>query len=137
MDFERLLLRTAAPAVDKTRQRFTEVRSTSVGLVENLSDGDATAQSMADASPAKWHLAHTTWFFESFVLSEYVPDYRPFDTRFPTLFNSYYEAKGARIARSARGASPVPPCRRSWNFASMLMRRLRSRSIACSPWCET
>ena len=84
----------AAVQTDEMWQRFEEVRSISVGLVENLSDGDTTAQSMPDASPAKWHLAHTTWFFESFVLSESVPRYRPFDARFPTLFNSYYEAKG-------------------------------------------
>ncbi|MGO9934672.1 MAG: ergothioneine biosynthesis protein EgtB [Steroidobacteraceae bacterium] len=93
---------------DKMRQRYGKVRSASVGLVENLSDGDTTAQSMPDASPAKWHLAHTTWFFESFVLSELVPRYRPFNPRFPTLFNSYYEAKGARITRGARGTITRP-----------------------------
>ena len=93
---------------DRIRRRFAKVRSNSVGLVENLSDGDATAQSMADASPAKWHIAHTTWFFESFVLSEFVPGYRPFNARFPTLFNSYYEAKGTRIARGSRGTITRP-----------------------------
>jgi ergothioneine biosynthesis protein EgtB len=89
-------------------ERFANVRSLSVNLVENLSDGDATAQSMPDASPAKWHLAHATWFFESFVLSEFVPRYRPFNACFPVLFNSYYEAKGARIARGARGTITRP-----------------------------
>ena len=93
---------------DSTRQRFAKVRANSLGLVENLSDGDATAQSMADASPAKWHLAHATWFFESFILSECVPGYRPFNALFPTLFNSYYEAKGTRIARGARGTITRP-----------------------------
>src|SRR5580704_15584817 len=100
-----------AVQTDEMWQRFTEVRSLSARLVEDLSDGDATAQSMPDASPAKWHLAHVTWFFESFVLSEFVPDYRPFNPRFPVLFNSYYEAKGARIARGARGTITRPSLR--------------------------
>jgi hypothetical protein len=98
----------AAVQTDEMRQRFREVRSLSVDLAEDLSDGDATAQSMPDASPAKWHLAHTTWFFESFVLSEFVSRYCPFNARFPTLFNSYYEAKGTRIARGARGIITRP-----------------------------
>jgi ergothioneine biosynthesis protein EgtB len=93
---------------DRIERRFAKVRSSSVGLAKNLSDGDATAQSMADASPAKWHLAHTTWFFESFVLSEFVPGYHSFNARFPILFNSYYEAKGTRIARGARGTITRP-----------------------------
>ena len=108
MGFESLMLRATLQAADRTRQRFAEVRSKSVGLVDNLSDGDSTAQSMPDASPAKWHLAHTTWFFESFVLSEFAPHYRPFNARFPMLFNSYYEGKGARIARGARGSITRP-----------------------------
>ena len=93
---------------DRMRQRLRKVRSASVDLVEDLSDGDATAQSMPDASPAKWHLAHTTWFFESFILAEFDSRYRPFNARFPTIFNSYYEAKGARIARGARGTITRP-----------------------------
>ena len=95
-------------AESKVRQHLESVRSLTLDLAERLSDGDATAQSMADASPAKWHLAHTTWFFESFVLSEFVPDYTPFDARFPVLFNSYYEAKGTRISRGSRGLITQP-----------------------------
>jgi ergothioneine biosynthesis protein EgtB len=108
IELEGLMVRAALQVNDRMRQRFAKARSVSGGLVENLSDGDATAQSMPDASPAKWHLAHTTWFFESFVLSDFVSHYRPFNARFSVLFNSYYEAKGARIARTARGTITRP-----------------------------
>jgi ergothioneine biosynthesis protein EgtB len=63
---------------------------------------------MPDASPAKWHLAHTTWFFETFVLKRFVPGYRVFDQRFGFLFNSYYEAEGQRLARASRGLLTRP-----------------------------
>lgn len=87
---------------------FSDVRSLSAALVQTLSDADATAQSMDDASPAKWHLAHTTWFFETFVLRDHVPGYRAFDPAFAYLFNSYYEAEGARYARPQRGLLTRP-----------------------------
>ena len=96
------------PETEALRARFRRVRALSLALSEPLSDADASAQSMPDASPAKWHLAHTTWFFETFVLREFVPSYRPYDERFPFLFNSYYEAKGARIGRAARGLLTRP-----------------------------
>jgi len=89
-------------------RRFAAVRGLSEALVAPLSDADATVQSMDDASPAKWHLAHTTWFFETFVLRDHVASYRLHDERFPFLFNSYYEAEGRRHARGRRGMVTRP-----------------------------
>lgn len=88
--------------------RFRQVRGLSVDLAAPLSDADATIQSMDDASPAKWHLAHVTWFFETFVLRDHVPGYRLHDERWPFLFNSYYEAEGVRHARPSRGMLSRP-----------------------------
>lgn len=96
------------PAVEALQERFDRVRTLSRALVDGLSDADASAQSMPDASPSKWHLAHATWFFEEFVLREFVRDYRPFDPRFGFLYNSYYESKGDRLARSSRGMLTRP-----------------------------
>ncbi len=89
-------------------QRFAATRRLSLDLVATLSDADASAQSMPDASPAKWHLAHTTWFFETFVLRDHLPGYRAFDDRYAYLFNSYYEAEGPRHARPQRGLLTRP-----------------------------
>src|SRR5215471_9228598 len=68
-----------------------------------LSPEDQVVQSMPDASPIKWHRAHTTWFFEQFVLMPHAPSYRAYDPRFAFLFNSYYVAAGPRHARPKRG----------------------------------
>lgn len=87
---------------------YKATRALTDALAAPLSDADATVQSMDDASPAKWHLAHTSWFFETFVLRDHVPGYRLHDRRFPFLFNSYYEAEGRRHARSRRGMVTRP-----------------------------
>jgi ergothioneine biosynthesis protein EgtB len=91
----------------ETPELFQQVRALSLALAEPLSDADATVQSMDDASPAKWHLAHTTWFFETFVLRD-LPGYRVFDPAWAYLFNSYYEAEGPRHARPRRGMLTRP-----------------------------
>ncbi|HEV2079366.1 MAG TPA: ergothioneine biosynthesis protein EgtB [Allosphingosinicella sp.] len=97
-----------ASACRDPAQRFKAVRDLSRALAEPLSDADATIQPMPDASPAKWHLAHTTWFFETFVLRDHAPGYRLCDERYPFLFNSYYEGEGERHARARRGMLSRP-----------------------------
>ena len=96
------------PAPEALVARFARTRARSLTLVAPLSDADATIQSMPDTSPAKWHLAHTTWFFETFALRDHVQDYGAFNASFGYLFNSYYEAEGPRHARSARGMLSRP-----------------------------
>jgi ergothioneine biosynthesis protein EgtB len=84
------------------------VRLQTEALAEPLSPEDQTIQSMPDASPTKWHLAHTTWFFETFLLKPQLPTYRPFDPAYEYLFNSYYEAVGPRHPRPQRGMITRP-----------------------------
>ncbi len=98
----------AKPRSYPLADRFAAVRALSLALAAPLSDADATVQSMPDASPAKWHLAHTTWFFETFVLRDHVAGYALHDERLPFLFNSYYEAEGRRHARDRRGMITRP-----------------------------
>ncbi len=97
-----------SPRHDDLSERYKDVRALTLALTDPLSDADATVQSMPDASPAKWHLAHTTWFFETFVLRDHVEGYRSFDPGYAFLFNSYYEAEGARHARPMRGVLTRP-----------------------------
>lgn len=87
--------------------RFAAIRSLTPELCQGLSPDDCQAQSMPDASPVKWHLAHTTWFFEAFVLAA-VPGYRPFRAGFAELFNSYYHSVGAQYPRAQRGLLTQP-----------------------------
>ncbi len=90
-------------------RRYTEVRALTEALAAPLSPEDQQVQSMPDVSPTKWHLAHVTWFFETFVLAPHLPGYAPFDPAFGYLFNSYYEAVGARHPRPDRGVLSRPP----------------------------
>ncbi len=87
---------------------FQTTRARTNALVASLAPEDMMLQSMEDASPAKWHLAHTTWFFEQFILREWLPDYRAIDDRFAFLFNSYYVQAGPRHARDKRGLISRP-----------------------------
>ena len=88
--------------------RYAAVRRLSEALAAPLSDADATIQSMEDASPAKWHLAHTTWFWETFLLRDHADGYALYDENWPFVFNSYYETEGERIARFSRGMLSRP-----------------------------
>jgi dimethylhistidine N-methyltransferase len=88
--------------------RYARVRKATRDLVRDLSAEDAAAQSMPDASPAKWHLAHTTWFFETFLLTPQLQGYEVFDPAYAYLFNSYYETLGARQPRPQRGLLTRP-----------------------------
>jgi ergothioneine biosynthesis protein EgtB len=90
------------------RQRFEAVRCQTEALAANLSPEDQAIQSMPDVSPTKWHLAHTSWFFETFLLVPLDPGYRAFDPAFAYLFNSYYEAAGPRHPRPQRGLLSRP-----------------------------
>jgi len=104
--FERAGL-ASSPAEDP-RGRYEGIRAETERLASGLTAEDQCVQSMPDASPVKWHRAHTTWFFESFVLQEYVPGYCVFHPSFGYLFNSYYEAQGARHERARRGLLTRP-----------------------------
>src|SRR5271165_1770450 len=81
---------------------YRAVRETTLRLCAPLTVEDHSLQAMPDASPAKWHLAHTTWFFETFLLSEHLPGYKPHNPAFRSLFNSYYNAVGDRPLRAMR-----------------------------------
>ena len=97
----------AEPRTDLA-ERYRAVRAATLGLTTPLSAEDQTVQSMPDASPVKWHLAHVSWFFETFVLVPHHPGYDLFDPQFGYLFNSYYEAVGPRRPRPARGLVTRP-----------------------------
>ncbi|MGY4496004.1 ergothioneine biosynthesis protein EgtB [Pseudomonas sp. TE3610] len=101
-------LETLPTLADERLQRYRQVRRHSERLASPLSPEDMVAQSMPDASPTKWHLAHITWFFETFLLAPNLPEYRPFDADFAYLFNSYYEAVGPRQPRPQRGLMTRP-----------------------------
>src|ERR1700729_4051604 len=107
--FSRNTSASPADGAQSTLERqYRGVRAASNALAAPLSDADATVQSMPDASPAKWHLAHTSWFFETMVLAPNSSAYRSFDDRYNFLFNSYYESVGARQPRPLRGLLTRP-----------------------------
>jgi ergothioneine biosynthesis protein EgtB len=108
------------PAVVGTslRERFAEIRETTMRITASLSPEDQMLQSMPDASPTKWHLAHTTWFFETFILLPHVPGYQAFDPHFQYLFNSYYKQLGSHPHRGSRGLMSRPNLERVHAYRS-------------------
>ena len=105
-------LGTGAPSISTDRRewadRYAYVRAYTLALAAHLTPEDQQIQSMPDASPTKWHLAHMAWFFETFLLTPSLPDYAPLDPRYAYLFNSYYEAVGERHPRALRGLITRP-----------------------------
>ncbi len=91
------------PSHDTLTHRYAQVRAATLALAAPLSAEDCQVQSMPDASPVKWHLAHVTWFFETFVLERCERGFAPFDASFRVLFNSYYQTVGEQSARTQRG----------------------------------
>jgi ergothioneine biosynthesis protein EgtB len=108
MSLSTVLAAPREPNFPPLKDRLTETRALSTALARPLGDEDQVVQAMDDASPTKWHLAHTTWFFEAFVLKRFLPGYRLFDERFEYCFNSYYESVGPRHPRPKRGLLTRP-----------------------------
>ncbi|APC17580.1 dimethylhistidine N-methyltransferase [Pseudomonas frederiksbergensis] len=107
-------------------KRYQTIRSRTESLIAPLSPEDMVVQSMPDASPAKWHMAHTTWFFETFLLAENVVDYHPFDPAFGYLFNSYYEAIGPRHPRPQRGLMTRPTVDKVLDYRQHVDKHMRT-----------
>ncbi len=93
---------------EELSRRYARVRARTVQLAAPLSEEDCCVQSMPDASPVKWHLAHTTWFFETFVLKRYQQNFKPFHDAFEVIFNSYYNGIGGQHPRPQRGMLTRP-----------------------------
>jgi ergothioneine biosynthesis protein EgtB len=106
--------------------RFEAVRAQTRALAAHLSPEDCTAQSMPDCSPVKWHLAHTTWFFETFILEKAEPNFAPFHPAFRMLFNSYYNAVGDKHARPERGLITRPGLADVWAYRANIDARINA-----------
>ncbi len=118
----------AAPQRDLAR-RFAQVRARSLQLAAPLSAEDAMLQSMADASPSKWHLAHTTWFFERFVLAGFATT-PAHDPAWDYLFNSYYKSIGPAHARPQRGLLSRPSLQQVRDYRQQVDMQVQSRLAA-------
>ena len=112
---------------EKLAERYRAIRRATEELADGLSPEDCAVQSMEDASPVKWHLAHTTWFFESFWLERCEAPHRPFRPEFRELFNSYYQAVAEPFARPHRGVLSRPGF---VGGARLARRRRRARARA-------
>jgi ergothioneine biosynthesis protein EgtB len=123
----------ASPEPFALGARLSETRQLSLELTRALTPEDMTVQAMDDASPTKWHLAHTTWFFETFVLAAHQRGYEPFDVAFNYCFNSYYESQGPRQPRPKRGLLNRPSSERIFDYRAHVdagLKRLLSDEIA-------
>ncbi len=111
-------------------QRFIAIRQQTENLIKPLSAEDCQLQSMPDASPAKWHLAHLTWFFETFLLERFEKDFKPFDAGFRVLFNSYYNGVGDKYPRPKRGLISRPTLADVLDYRAQVNQRMLD-TLAC------
>ncbi|GAA3925094.1 ergothioneine biosynthesis protein EgtB [Hymenobacter algoricola] len=109
-------LAPAPVALTDLLRRYRAVRQQTADLCRPLLPEDTVVQPMIDVSPPKWHLAHTTWFFETFLLKEYQPDYAVFHPDYAFLFNSYYNSLGSRVNRADRGTLSRPPLQDVYDY---------------------
>src|ERR1700731_2596078 len=107
-------------------EQYRRVREATVALCATLSPEDFVVQSMPDASPAKWHLAHTSWFFEEFILQHAVPGYKFYDEQFRYLFNSYYNTVGPMHSRPSRGLLSRPTVQEVLAYRSHVDERMNA-----------
>ena len=111
--------------------RYEQVRQTTTSLCSPLSAEDMQLQPMADASPAKWHLAHTTWFFETFCLGEFF-NTEPVSQNYSYIFNSYYKSQGAHVPQSERGLLSRPTVQETLKYRKLIDSRMQEAfSMIC------
>lgn len=117
-------MQNGAVEIDSLKQRFLKTRELTENIVAPLENEDLVIQSMPDVSPPKWHLGHTTWFFEYLVLLPYLEEYTPFFSEGSRLFNSYYEVLGSRVARPSRGLLSRPTVRDIHNYRASVTEKI-------------
>lgn len=118
--------RHAAAGTSSLAQRFQQVRGQTERLAQPLSAEDCQLQSMPDTSPTKWHLAHVTWFFETFILERFEKNFQPFDAGFRVLFNSYYNGVGAKHPRPQRGMISRPTLEQVRAYRAQIDERMQN-----------
>ncbi len=121
-------------SVGSLAPEFARIRQTTLTLAAPLSPEDCQVQSMPDASPTKWHLAHITWFFETFILERFEPGFRPFDASFRVLFNSYYQGVGNMHPRAQRGLITRPTLAEVLRYRADVDARIQR--LLASPPCD-
>jgi len=113
-------------------QSFADIRRATLALAAPLSPEDCQVQSMPDASPTKWHLAHITWFFETFILERFEPAFKPFDARYRVLFNSYYQGVGEMHPRAQRGLITQPTLADVIRYRAEVDARVLQLLVSCA-----
>src|SRR5687767_10461309 len=114
-------------------ERYREVRARTEALCAPLETDDYQVQSVIDASPPKWHLAHVTWFFETFLLKPFLPGYAPLDARYERLFNSYYNTVGPFHPRAQRHTLSRPTVEEIYAYRAYVDRHMTELIASCRP----